>query len=372
MLRRLTRGIAVLAAKLAGILVGCGDSAADDGGEGSTGAPDVPDAEVRYETKYLDIAPLFDEPLCGGTLTMLDAHVESISAVLEMEPVGRVPVFLVKASSALPQEWCKMGGSCYRVEDGVVFARMQVIAHELVHAVTIGARGRSFWNEHVAHAFEGDYTYYLSPLKEGSEWDLSVWTNGHLVRWLIDWGGGAAFMDLFDATEPGASPVEVEAAFRGVYGLELSEALSEYAATAPYVYPDNLQCYVPDGTVEVPWDGDWWEHEIQLDCAGANTFTADDEISRMSARIPFSIAEGGKYRFDADHPNAEILIRLCIDAPLTEPFEDLSRWPQVSNPILGAPILPAGRYVLELSVPLGNPVAVRVQGYPSIEPQTVP
>lgn len=213
---------------------------------------------------------------------------------------------------------------------------------------------------------------YLPLWGETFEWPPDFYYNGHLARWLIDWGGGGAkFMELFKVTDVNASQVEVEAAFRDVYGVELRDALSEYAATAPYVYPDNLECYVPEGTVEVPWEGDWWEHEFHLDCAKVNTLTADDEISRMSARAPFKIVKPGKYRFDADDTAAEVVIRLCPDEPLDEPLDVLS-WPKQVGPNLGAPILPEGRYVLEVSVPLGEPVSVRVRGYPSFEPETVP
>lgn len=339
----------------------------------STAGPALPDVAVRYETRYLDIAPIFAAPLCAGTLAMLDSHVEHVAAATEIDVNARILVFLAGASVDPPAGWCHDEyGACYDSVLDVVFTPLSAAPHEIVHAITIRDRGLSFWNENVAHAFEDRYVTYKSLWKAGPTWPPAFYRNGHLARWLIAWGGGPAFMDLFAETRPGADQQEVEAAFRKVYGEELAEVLDEYAATAPHVYPDHLQCYVPSGTSEVPWNDHRWEHEVTLDCTQESTFTADEDISRMSARVPFSIAAAGKYRFTADHPQAEISVRVCIDEPLVEPFEDLERWPKVSKMNLGAPSFPVGRYVLEVSVPLGEPTTVRLLGFPAIEDQPAP
>lgn len=335
--------------------------------------PDVPENAVRYETRYVDIAPLFSEPICKGTLDMVDFHVKYVADAmgidLESRP-QRLWMFLAQSGTGVPDVWCMATSNCYSPIADASFTYLHAAPHELVHAITIGARGSSFWNENIAEAYMGRYTIYEPLWRGGPEWPPAFHRNGHFARWLIDWRDGPSFMDLFDETVHG-SQTAVEAAFRAVYGANLPEVLDEYAASTPLVYPDHLQCYVPQGTTEVAWNGDWWELEVGLDCTQPNTFTSDEAISRMSARIPLSISRPGKYRFVADNPDAEIAIQICIDEPWFESF-DPSKWPKISDPILGAPTLPAGRYLLEISVPLGDPITVRLQGYPSIENQEIP
>lgn len=131
---------------LAGVL-GCGDGAGEadsgtsEGGEGPD-ASDLPDAEVRYETKYMNVAPLFDEPICAGTLMMLDSHVEYVSSVLSLEASGDIPVYVRAWGDPATSDWCAGNAGCYR--GGGVVGVLSAIPHELVHAKTIGIYGPSY------------------------------------------------------------------------------------------------------------------------------------------------------------------------------------------------------------------------------------
>lgn len=366
------------------LLAGCGDDAGEEGGEtacvsGSRGESlpedEIFEAEVRYETEHLEVAQLFPDPLCAGTLRMLDEHVEYVEHELGVCSGARIPFYIIRSQDTPPPGWCSdlQTTNCHR--NGNVFAQLQAAGHELVHAVTIRSRGRSYWNEHIAYAYDGMNVAYHEVLHAGDAWPLP-WLNGngHLTRWLIDRHGGPAFMDLFDATAPGVGQAEFEAAFRTVYGETFATALDEYAETAPAVYPGDHECYVPPGVSEVAWQGDLWQHEVRIDCAEETAFTWDNTIEHISTRVPLSIATPGAYRFVANHPDAELYIRPCLKAPLAS-FDD-SLIVKFDGPSLigtqGTAELIAGPYLLDVVVPLGDPVTVRLQGYPAIGSQWIP
>src|SRR5699024_2254827 len=141
-----------------------------------------------------------------------------------------------------------------------------------------------------------------------------------LSRWLVERYGGETYMALYEQTPHGADQATVEAAVYEVLGVEFDGLLSEYAATAPYVFPDRWSCYVPPGATESPWVGEYWEHEVTLDCAQPNTFNnADMQQQRMTARIPVTIPREAPYRFIADNPDAELFLQPCLSEPLDEP-----------------------------------------------------
>lgn len=332
-----------------------------------------PGKDWRYRTKYLNIETYFAAPICAGTLAHLDAHIEAVGHDLgiSLDPeMDRINVF-VRGDKAPGEPWCAGTGLCYENDRRSVFSSIRyAMYHELVHALTVGSRGTSYWSENITEAYEGTFEPYRELWRDDPEWPPAFWRNGHWARWLIAEYGGELFMDYFDETEPDADQSGVEAATRAVYGVELDDLLDDYAASAPFVFQNEVRCYVAPGTAEVPWVQDRWESELTIDCAAPTTFTADDLITRMSARVPFTIAEAGKYRFNADHPDAEITIDLCLTEPVQQEIDLI--WPKPSHPLLSAPTLSPGSYVLEVSVPLGDPVKVRVQGSPAVEEETVP
>lgn len=329
---------------------------------------------MRYRTEYVDIAPLTDAPVCAGTLQMIDDHVGHLLELLDVELSGRIPLYLVHPGDPEPDPWCREwldnehAAGCFI--RGTIYTGMFGVPHELVHAVTVPAWGRSWWAEGVAYAFSG-YT----PVPEWMPPDTSTeeqWLDrrgrsGHFVRWLIETHGGGVFMELYTRTPRNAELAEVDAVVQDVLGVGFAELLSEYAAQAPYVYPDRWACYVGRDAVESPWTGDSWTHSVTLDCDQANTFSNGDlEQPRMSARIPLTIPRAGRYRFIADRPDAELLLQPCLTAPSTVPIPDALGWPDEINPLVGAAFREPGPHVLVVNVPVGAPSTVRVASYLSI------
>ncbi len=348
---------------MAALLVAAAACEGSDGSEGADDTEDVldlPDAEFRYHTQYVDIAPLSDLPMCTGTLERIDAHIESLSTYLELEGTARFRMYFSHPGAPQASMWCNTPGAaaaCFRPRDRVIFTGAQPLPHELVHAL---APGRSFWTEGIAYAFS------MTPASQGfpQAWSASLGESGHLSRWIMDVFGPGTYIDLFERTPRGASQTEVEAATRDVLDLEFAELLSEYKATAPAQYTSPWACYVSPATVESPWVGDLWQHEAAFDCDASGTFNdeASDE-ARMAVQIPVTIPTKGRYQFIADHDEAELRLHNCSKDPLRGPLVGLDLWDRIISLSLGGLYLDPGPYVLTVSLPLGAPASVRLQGY---------
>jgi hypothetical protein len=327
----------------------------------------VPEVEFRYHTKYLDIAPLSDVPICAGTLVMSDDHVDHVLGVLEMDFEGRIPIYLSREGELDLRALCstdKPVGGCYT---GVIFSKMRAVYHEIVHALTV-PEARSWWTEGVAHAFV--FRKYYSTPDFTTGWNPLRGESGHFSRWIIENHGGDTFMELYRRTPYGADQPTVERAVREVLGQEFQDVLSEYARTAPYVYPDHLACYVPHDAVETPWVDAYWEQDIVLDCDQTNTFSSgDSEEQRMEARIPVTIPTAGYFNFIADDPGAEVAVQPCLIEPSMEPIPGAEDWP-IRFP--SGRYFQAGPHVLIVSVPPGAPTTLRLAGFPEIAEQRVP
>lgn len=271
------------------------------------------------------------------------------------------------------EEWCdtthRVGG-CYHVGADAIFSTNDSLPHEVTHTLTSGVVGlRSRWAEPVAQAFSNafplpDFNAQWSYFEGSSEYAL-----GHFAQWIIDEYGGETFMELFRRTPSNADQAETEAVVREVLGLELPGLFSEYAATAPYLYPNHWLCYVPPNAAESPWEGDFWEYEVTLDCDRPDTFSDSDQREpRRTARIPVTIPRAGSYHFLADHPDAELFIQPCLAEPSMEPLPGAHNWPLPLDKtfITGPKTLAPGPHVLLVNLPHGEPTTVRLLGYPAI------
>lgn len=333
----------------------------------------VPDVEVRYQTKYLDIAPLSDVPVCAGTLVMMDDHVDHVLATLGLDFEDRIPVYLSREGELDLKTWCSTEhpiGGCYAVEAKTIFTTMYGLYHEVVHAITI-SKGRFWWQEGVAHALSFHERYSTPDFRNG--WSPLRGESGHLARWIIEHHGGETFMDLFKRTPRNADQATVEKAVRKVLGQDFDHLLSEYAETAPYIYPDHLACYVARGTVGSPWVDGYWAHDVVLDCDQPDTFSSgDSDDQRMQARIPVTIPSDGYFHFIADDPAAELTIQPCLTEPAMQPIPSADEWPIGFSSGGPGRLLQAGPHVLVVSVPPGAPVPIRLAGYPEVAEHRVP
>ena len=337
---------------------------------------ELPDVEVRYNTKYVDVATLSDVPVCAGTLALMDAHVEDVLGLLDLELSRRLRVYHSNPGDSvlLYKDFCNPNSEviagCYSPDLDAIFTTNYSIPHEMTHALTIGdVNRRSHWEEPVAEAFSSKLPVPVFD-PQWSDFDIANgYPLGHLARWIIEQYGGALFMELFVRTPKSGDQATLEAAVRDVLGVEFGDLISEYALTAPHVYPNHWLCYTAPTAVESPWSGDFWEHEVTLDCDQPDTFSdSDHRQARVTARVPLTIPRTGPYHFFADHPDAELLIQPCPSEPLMEPQSGVHDWPRQLHTSLnvGAPTLDAGSYVLFVNLPPGEPTTVRLIGYLAI------
>ncbi|MCY1053913.1 hypothetical protein [Nannocystis sp. SCPEA4] len=367
------------------VLVAMWLSAACEAGEGGTTDPgpdegpdaepiELPDLDVRYRTQYIDVATFSDDPICAGTLALMDAHVENLLGVLGLVLSRRLRLFHLHPEEPAPEEWCDdwfMNGAsgstgCY-IPNDAIFTRNSSLPHEIVHAVTAEVGG-SWWIEGVAEAFSNGFP---SPTFAAG-WSDFTRSRGyglaHLVRWIVERYGGPAFMELYARTPLRADEATVDEAVREVLGVGFGELMNEYAVESAFVYPSHWLCYIPPGAPEPPWDGDYWEHEVTFDCDAPSTFSDSDfEHKRMTVRIPVTLPRTAPYRFLADHSDAELSLQPCLPEPIMDPMVDTSAWPHpFDSSISDGTSIEAGPYVLFVSLPQGAPTTVRLVGYPSI------
>ena len=251
----------------------------------------------------------------------------------------------------------------------MVFTNFAAIPHEIVHGVTDEIGNDSWWVEGAAAGVSQS-----PPIRAdfSSGWSDQRGESGHLSRWLIEHYGGDTYMDLYAHTRPQrAEQAVVEASVREILGVGFDELLSEYAATAPYYFPDSWLCYVSPDSIEKPWVNDVWETEIDLDCDRPNTFSFGGDSGRrtLSARIPITIPHPGSYHFLADREDAEVFIQRCHDEPTDTPPPGSQKSPRPVLPLPGAASsYDAGPHVLIVDLPPGKPTTIRLMAYAAVTP----
>ncbi|MCA9680802.1 MAG: hypothetical protein KC457_01300 [Myxococcales bacterium] len=295
-------------------------------------------AEIRYETEHLRIAPTFDEPLCAGEIERFERHADRLEGLLGTRMKQPVTVYLWKTEEFPVGEYCAESSiGCYREDEHAIYTTSLALDHELVHAVAwdLGKPG-DFFVEGVAEmlAFDRVLAGWDSPVTEIDKprAELSYRTAGHFSRWLWQYYGQGAFLDLL-ATEAKSS-----AALESIYGLSIDAAAELYLAEAPYAYAPLHACEYPPLTEVEP--GRWME-SIHLDCDDVGTFggptgMGTSRVLEVEARADFLLET------DAE----SLSIALCPD-------EDLPTEPVDFDPALGdvPPVTSAfrGQYVLGLS-----------------------
>jgi hypothetical protein len=90
--------------------------------------------------------------------------------------------------------WCELENAGGCVNDGVVYAEIAAIEHELAHVV-IASLGSptAFWNEGAATSLQSERTY-LNDKEPSDHLDLEApyldyYTAGHFSRWLFETRG---------------------------------------------------------------------------------------------------------------------------------------------------------------------------------------
>ncbi|MCA9704764.1 MAG: hypothetical protein KDK70_02805 [Myxococcales bacterium] len=208
----------------------------------------APLPEVQYETDRLQIAPDFDDPICEGTLAMLDEHLEEVELGLG-EYGERVPFRLYWMREGIV-EFCGEGrGGCFFPSTHLMFAQGHSITHEMTHAV-LDSEGESYFlEEGMAELLSGVGVYYdlsedpSGPAERlrlsrteyragGFDYDAAA----HFMRYIYDQRGVHGVRRLAMEVEGGASPARLEDTLEQVMGGDIDEVEAAYRRSSREVY----------------------------------------------------------------------------------------------------------------------------------------
>lgn len=352
------------------------DAVDDEEPSGGDGPPaEGPDFEVRYQTKYVDIAPGFTQQVCRGTLDEIDRYMELVADELDIELQGRTTVYWYndKAEGTFADndemcDWCSRCGGCYT--SGTAHVMYRSLHHELVHAIVTPAWTGSdtLFSEGIAMGFDrrdgfsatGTHSIYKLPSNQKPSDIAGSGKHGgaRFSPWLVDRSGSASFRELFERLSPSSTKDEVFAVVEDVYGLPFEELEAEYFANAPTAYPLPGLC---EGHVEIPWNGDRWELSGPADCDAPYMFGPNDDGGMTAVAIidiPPEYVDMPMAMWIPSDVSAEMWP--CIDEPLYDPDETLLGGQLINNWVEFPVFRMAGRYRIELPVYEADEVYLRL------------
>ncbi len=259
---------------------------------------------------------------CAGSAIEYEHFFVYVGSQLDIELPERVPVFFLDSVG----EHCPKRAIGCRTVDGVVFARVGNVAHELGHAATCEWRGAttSYLHEGLAKSFEVTPLQYMGDPRElvtaRSSRDVYYDGAGHFVRWLIEDRGTAPFLELF-LTSPLRGGDGAYETLASVYAEEAEALFADYEATAPFMWVPHRQC----ANLEIlePQAG-VWEFESVFDCDDPSTmgpyeragdWTHVDIFAPTSMYQSFliEITTPGLYRFQRDEIETSVEIERCVE-----------------------------------------------------------
>lgn len=237
--------------------------------------------EVELASQRVEIAPDFDQPICAGTLSALDDHVEFVetSTGRHVPEDQRIAYYWVTHSL---HDWCsRRATGCYFPGTRIVAAGSQSIKHEIVHAVLdASADTNIFLEEALASLLAGrgvDHNPRTSRRKRPDEllWlsrrdyingDLDYRVANHFLHYIQDRRPSVGALEsLARVVVKGSDAPEVERAFEVLFDQEFAEVHEHYLRQSRTRYPG-----VRDDRIErtdLPSD-----LRIELDCDARHTF----------------------------------------------------------------------------------------------------
>ncbi|WP_106391297.1 hypothetical protein [Enhygromyxa salina] len=361
----------------------------DDGGEEPPAEARGPDFDVRYQTKYVDIAPGFSQPVCRGSLDEIDRHVEVVADLLGISVEQRVLMFWYNqnATGAMAEnselcDWCSSGcGGCASTD--ATHVRNRSLHHELVHAVALPTWGRSdtlfeeglaMGLDRVIGEYEGINSIYnldlLGTTKPSDVAGSGQHGGAHFSRWLIDRFGPDDLRQMFERLTGSSTKAEVFAAVEEVYGLPFEELEAEYYATAPLAYPLPGLC---EGLVHVPWEDGRWEFEASSDCDQPHMFgPADDGRNYAVATVDILPEHVGESLAVWVPSDVSALAWPCLDQPIYDVDPAVLGRSLFDNSILPPVFTMAMRYRVEVPIDDSEDVHLRLCPSNGLDPSHHP
>jgi hypothetical protein len=322
--------------------------------------------KVRYSTEHLRIHT--DFTACAGNADRLERHVQRLEDVLETRVEKPIDVYWVRDNPPCGNDHA---GGCYYPDSRTVVTEYWAARHELGHAISfLWGNPERFYGEGVAQAFSGERTGFGWSLPSASLGLMPHVPTGdaaHFMRWLYEQYGVAPLRVLFEKSRPGDRS-RAEQAFISAYGVSIQQMEQTYYAAAPEFYPGLSWCF--DDVEVLPWQGEFWQHSVELDCEQTHT----RGIDTMTRTLAFEVQREQDFTFEIEAPasaylttcQTEVVEKGGQDVPESgvvgeEPgssFYSLGEWIESGGPV--ELYLFPGRYRLTIEVPVVGRIAVRV------------
>lgn len=233
--------------------------------------------------RYVEIATMRDEPICGGTVAYFDRFIEAGFALIGETPPDRV--FVRYEWLEFDEDDPAVGGGRARIVDDGILIRSDaylVEEHELAHAVHLQAwpGSNEFLYEGFAVLLDPKRIFYQYAWPPGvtidqvvGAPDLAVQDYAYawfLVSQVVSDHGFEGLGELWRAIPPGSSAVDVREAYETIFERPI-DALIEpnivETPDGPYElprYPCNFAlCLAPAAT---PWNENLWSASGPTDC----------------------------------------------------------------------------------------------------------
>lgn len=238
---------------------------------------DVP--EVRYRTEHFEVAPDFEHPICQGTLTYFEEHLEFVEAALARSvPFGqRIRFYWITEDL---DNWCSQRAlGCYYPGTRVIFGSGESVSHEIVHAVlNAEAQTNYFLEEAIAELYSGVGAYRRSNSDSATPGEL-LWLSpedyrfgavdyavaGHFMAYVEAAYGPAATRAVAAVVVTAAGPPDLERAFERFTNVSFDRLEQDYESAARSYYRGLHEQDVPDIT-----DSRWID--VSLHCDEDHTF----------------------------------------------------------------------------------------------------
>lgn len=270
-----------------------------------------PTAEVGYESEYLRVVPLFEQPICRGSLEAMERHIITVTTELDVPPT-QATVFWFNDMAQGANRAASRGECfpCFKYD--AAYSDWNTMFHELVHSQANPNLGRSeqILTESIAYGFDGSHVWERSENPQSPSQRIgSGGTHERFVRWLLKVHGSERLALLFEAIPRGTSSTAVTAAFEAVVGESFSTIEDNFLETADEVYEAPGAC---DGLPVVEWDSGVWSVNVEVDCNATNVFGPMDPDSRGAGMS----AANNVVAFVMNVPEAVIGRELQIVRPL--------------------------------------------------------
>jgi hypothetical protein len=273
---------------------------------------------IRYRTEHLLIGTDFEAPVCKGSLSRLERHVLDLEQRLGVAVDRQFELYWYED---LPPCATDHAAGCYDIDSGIIRTTYSAAQHELAHAVShLWGHPDRFYSEGVAEAFSGERSGFGSaqPSKSlGLSGHVPTKSAAHFVRWLYESRGASPLRVLFQ-NAPRKNQERARRAFALAYAQSIEQAEASYYAEAPEYYPGFSWCF--DDLEVLPWQGSFWRHSVELDCASEHTLGAGN----LTRSVGFDVEIGGRYTFEVDAPG-RVYITTCQTAVIGKGDSDLVR-----------------------------------------------